>query len=194
MIHYAFFQALNPDHQFPSTPFNLKLNDVRYHLPVPQNVADYLAGLLSPRGPFRKLDLCNPEGIETLRTRPEAFELDCGMPTYAESEMNIQSDHGAWSVHEIAVSSLTAAEIERFAIEGQILMSDVTLWLMQNSIYFQHCGGFVLARLRYCFNADDKAVISRFADGIRKPTATNEVAEQNSHLGLFRKMLETMEA
>ena len=193
MIRYALFQALAPDHQFPSTPFNLTLNDDRYHLPVPTSVADYLSGLLSPKGPFRRLNLCNPEGVKTLRTRPEAFELDRGMPTYAESEMNIQSDHGAWSVHEIAVSSLAAAEIERLAIEGGIMVADVTEWIMQNSIYFQHSGGFVLARLRYCFNADDKAVISRSADGVRKPTATNEQAEQRGHLGLFRQMLETME-
>ena len=194
MINYSLFQALSPDDQFPSTPFNLTLNDVRYHLPVPQNVADYLAGLLSPKGPFRRLDICNPEGIEILRTRPEAFELDRGMPTYAESEMIVQSDHGAWTVHEIAVSSLTSIEIERFAIEGGIVMSDVTKWIMQNSIYFQHCGGFVLARLRYCFDANDKVVNNRFADGTPKPTATNEQAKQRDHLGLFRQMLETMEA
>lgn len=193
MINLALLHAIEPDHQFPSTPFNLTLNEVRYHLPVPQSVAEYLAGLLSPKGPFRRLDLCNPEGIETLRTRPEAFELDRGLPTYADSQMNIQSDHGAWSVQEIAVSSLAAAEIERLAIEGGIIMSDVSDWIMQNSIYFQHCGGFVLARLCYRFNADDKA-ISQFADGTRKPTITNEQAERRDHLSLFRQMLETIEA
>jgi len=193
MIHYALFQALSPDDLFPSTPINLKLNDIRFHLPVPQSVADYLAGLLSSKGPFRCLDLCNPEGIKTLRTRPDAFELDRGLPTYADSEMNIQFDPGAWSVHEIAVSSLAAAEIERLAIEGGIMMSDVSDWIMQNSIYFQHCGGFVLARLRYYFDADDMDEISHHAYGTDKPTATNNLAENHDHLGLFRKMLESME-
>ena len=194
MIHYALLQAIAPDHQFPSTPFNLTLNEVRYHLPMPTSVADYLSGLLSPKGPFRRLDLCNPEGVKTLRTRPEAFELDRGIPTYAESEMNIQSDHGAWSVHAIAVSSLAAAEIERLAIEGGIIMSDVSDWLMQNSIYFQHCGGFVLARLCYYFDADDMTEISHHADGADKPIATNKLAENRDPFGLFRQMLETMEA
>ena len=194
MIHYALFQALAPDDQFPSSPFNLTLNVVRYHLPVPLSVADYLAGLLSPKGPFRRLGLCNQEGIETLRTQPAAFELDRGLPTYAESETNVQTDQGAWSVQDIAVSSLAAAEIERLAIEGGIVMSDVTEWIMQNSIYFQHCGGFVLTHLRYDFNADDKAVLNRYVDGNRKPTATNELAEQTNHLGLFRQLIDAMEA
>ena len=194
MIHYALFKALAPDEQFPSPPFNLTLNEVRYHLPVPLPVADYLAGLLSPKGPFRRLGLCNPGGIETLRTQPAAFELDRGFPTYAEYVTNMQTDQGAWSVHEIAVSSLAAAEIERLAIEGGIMLADVTEWIMQNSLYFQHCGGFVLTHLRYYFNADDKTVLNRYADGTHKPTATKERAEQTNHLGLFRQMLDAMEA
>ena len=194
MINYSLFQALAPDDKFPSTPFNLTLNEFRYHLPVPQNVADYLAGLLSPKGPFRRLDLCDPDGIEIFRTQPAAFELNRGLPTYAESVTNVRTDHGAWFVHEIAVSSLAAAEIERLAIEDGIIMSDVSDWLMQNSIYFQHCGGFVLARLRYYFDADDMSEISRHADGTDEPIARNRLAEHRNHLGLFRQMLETMEA
>ena len=191
MIRTAYFQALAPDAQFPKTAFNLKVNDVRYHLPLPLLVGDYLAGLLSPTGPFRCLEhYCSPLGIEILRTQPDAFEQNRGFPTYAESEKCLQSDQGVLTIHEIAASTLAAAEIERFAIEGGILSPEIAEWIMENSIFFQHCGGFVLALVHYSFSPTDY----EFDDGVIQITDPEGLLETRPRSNILRQLLAASEA
>ena len=199
MIRYDLFRALNPDDKYPHTPFDVKLNSLRYDLPLPPPVGDVLLDLLSPKGPFRRLHgRCTPAGIEILRTSPDAFESERGVPSYAESEVVVEATPGrlvmGYVLHQVAASAATASEIARRAAEGGFSDVAAAEWITQNCIFFQHCGGFELACVPYYFNTDEKDVVFSFVDGAVCRTEPKARAEQPSRFGMFREMLDSIGA
>lgn len=194
MIRYDLFRAIDPDDKFPSTPFNVRMNNLSYNLPLPQHVGDALSDLLSPKGPFFRLDgKCNPDGIYILSNRPKAFDQQRTIPSYAEATTRIETNYGGplmgYVLQQGVASKLTAAEIARFALEGGI-EPEATDWIMKNSMFFYHCGGFEFARVSYYFNADEKNVVYTIVDGAVNYPEPKELAEQPGRFAMFREMLE----
>lgn len=203
---FHLFRALNPDDRYPTTPFNIKLKDLRYHLPLPPPVGDHLADLLSSKGPFLCLErYCNPAGIDLLRSNPAGFEIGSGMPSYAESEIRVEAIQDGrvmgYIMQQAATNALAAQEILRFAIEdwashqGSIAFAGseheaAIEWVMQYGTFFQHCGGFEMVRISYYFNADEQNAAYSMIDGDFSDPMPSELKEDHQRFALFRDLLE----
>jgi hypothetical protein len=191
MIRLAFFQAIHPDAQFPKTAFNLTLNRADYCLPVPLCVADFLMLVITLPDTFDCLEhYCNSLGIDILRHRPESFEPERNRPTYAEATLNLKTSHGAQALIEIAFNTMAAAEIVRLAEKEVIKDYEAISWVIKNRLFFERCGGFVLALVHYSFSPTDY----ESDDGVIQITDPEGLLETRPRSNLLRQLLVAAEA
>ena len=191
MIRTAYFQSLAPDAHFPQTAFNLTLNRADYCLPVPLNVADFLMMVILLPDTFDRLEhYCNSLGIDILRRRPEAFEPGRNRPTYAETMQNLKTSHGTQTLIEIAFNPISAVEIVRLAETGAIKDYEAISWIIKNRVFFEHCGGFVLALVHYSFSPTDY----ESDDGVIQVSDPEGLLETSPRSKLLRQLLAAAEA
>ena len=207
MIRYTLLRALDPDASYPKKLFGLSLNGVPYDLPLPDSIGDALAAILSPRGPFTRIDhLSNRAGIHSFCVNSKRYDTE---PCYAESELRLETNNGSLLMGSLlqhaAASKLTAAEIVRFALDESLsaatqsdgpieagLSSELTEWILQHSKFLQHCGGFELMRATYYFKTSAEETSNSSVDRGKACLPEARFSKKADRLKLFRAMLSTV--
>jgi hypothetical protein len=144
------------------------LNDIRYDLPLPAQVADALLAILGRDGPFRRLDrYCDSLGIDRLRSNPSILQSD-PYPSYAEGELRftVTDRHHpmGYCLQQAVANQAAAQEIVRFGIEAG-LEEDVMQWIMTFSPFLIESGGFEIVRAWHYFSAKERDTVYAQLDG-----------------------------
>lgn len=168
MIRQDLFRAMAPTRNYPDSPFNVRLNDVRYDLPLPSILTEVLLEVLSPRGPFRQLDgYCDSMGIDRLRASPSILQSD-PYPSYADAELRFTlTDRHlpmGYCLQQAVANKSAAQEIVRLAIESG-LEEEATRWVMAHSPFLIESGGFEIVRVWHYFSADERDAVYAQLDG-----------------------------
>ena len=93
--------ALSPRPDYPDSPLDLKIGDVRYDLIVPAEASDLLVlHFHDAGGGYRRVArYCDADGIEAIRARPSLLDdAHPGVPTYADTAYGYEIDDGDGAV------------------------------------------------------------------------------------------------
>ena len=155
MTRLHLFRALNPTDKYPFSPIDLSFNGVRYDLILPPRIGITLTRLLSSDGPFRRLDnFCLPDGLDAIRSNPLSFELEQGIPAYAEYQSHVEMpEQGVpvgYIVQHAAANPVAAKQILLSIIGENSFTLDVIDWLLEHAPFIEYSGGFEVAHV-CCF-------------------------------------------
>lgn len=187
MIRFHLFRALNPTERYPVSPLDLSFNGVRYDLTLPPRVGIAFARLLSPDGPYRRLDnYCHPTGFDVLRSIPYSLELERTFAAYAQSESRVEStEQGVpvgYIVQQAAANAAAAKQILLSVIQGPTLTLDVVDWLFGHAPFIDYCGGFEVAHICSYTSADEREIALDAAAGIFDDAEPNLYRPHVTHL------------
>ena len=105
--------------------------------------------------------------------------------------LHAKTPHGSNMLTEFVFNSLAAAEIVRLAEKAVISDQDAIRWIIENRLFFEHCGGFAFALVHYAFNPTD----FESDDGvIHIVTDDFNPSPSQAGLGLLRQLLAASEA
>ena len=130
-----------------------------YDLLLPAFVADALAKVLSPVGPFCRLEeLYTPKGMNTVRLMPPTFDSAETRSAYVESRLHHDLSRDGQMMgcvmEQAACNTQAAADIFRFAMEGKRFEAKAADWILNRSPFFLCCRGFEINRITYHFDFD----------------------------------------
>jgi hypothetical protein len=187
MIRFHLFRALNPTERYPASPIDLSFNGVRYDLTLPPRVGIAFARLLSPDGPFRRLDnYCHSTGFDVFRSIPYSFETDRPLAAYAESESHIEStEQGVpigYILQQAAANAAAAKQILLSVIQGPTLTLDVVDWLFGHAAFMDYCGGFEIAHICCYASVDERETALDAAAGVFDDAEPNLYRPHVTHL------------
>ena len=187
MIRFHLFRALNPTERYPASPIDLSFNEVRYDLALPPRVGIAFARLLSPDGPFHRLDsYCHPTGFDVLRTIPYSFQPDRTFAGYAECESHVEStEHGVpigYILQQAAANAASAKQILLSVIHGPALTLDVVDWLFGYAPFMDYCGGFEIAHICCYASVDERVTALDAAAGVFDEAEPNPYRPHVTHV------------
>lgn len=193
MIRQDLFRAMAPTRNFPDSPFHVKLNDVRYDLPLPPILTDVLLEVLSPKGIFRRLDgYCDALGIDRLRANPSILQSD-PYPSYADAELRFTLTERnlpmGYCLQQAVANKIAAQEIVRFAIESG-MKEEATQWVMTHAIFLIESGGFEIVRAWHYFSADERDAVYAQLDGAVITHEPKVLGERPTGKQLMRDLLQ----
>jgi hypothetical protein len=188
-----FFRALNPEENYPKSPLGLLTHRIKYDLLLPAFVADALAKELSPLGTFDRFDeFCTPMGVNAVRLTPSAFDPAQNRSAYAESRSHLDLSRDGQTMgcvmEQAACNTMAAADIFRFAMEGERFETKVADWILNRSPFFLSCRGFETNRITYYSDLDEKDAVDASVCGVSVSQEPKPIAEISARRHRFRDM------
>jgi hypothetical protein len=193
MIRYDAIRALNPNDEFPRTPFNLRIKAIEYHLPIPSTVCDVLADRLHNSGSFcRNFHLCTPFGMNAIRANPAILDTKGDSPAYAGcetvediTEPRLTMGYVCW---QASINQAGANKFMHLAIEDDTFDKEASEWIINRIPFIGNCGGFELIRMNFYTSAEEKNNVNCFIDGVSVSKEPKSIVEKAGHKLRFRDM------
>jgi hypothetical protein len=189
MMIVSMFAGLAPTRLYPRSGFNLTINGTPYDLPLPVDVGEVIATVItSTRSGFRRCDALSSEsGMKAIRSDPKRLASLKNGPAYAQHDSRLEAknepdEHPAgYFMSRIACSQ----ELSNRLIAAISALPDVSQHIVEHlsrrASYLLYCGGFELMRATYYFDRDEQeSVLSLYRRDL--PVALSEVNRGKSRL------------
>jgi hypothetical protein len=165
-------RAVDPDRLYPTTLFNVRINDEKYDLPLEHSVADAVAAALD--GPdFASLDrFADASSIEAARAEIEAFNSVINdQPAFTKCDVRAQIDtqprvpRGYICKHAF-VNKVGAEKLLHMASSTRHFEPHAADFLNDYASFFMRSGGFELVRAFWYFDSIESMMVHTAVDGV----------------------------